>query len=165
LAAERNEHLVVIMLEKLPAGEEFEVWDRHITLVPWFPCDDAWRLDKLLQKITQKHRSFMVKAGKVEQWGGKDKYEVQKIEDPGDLHSLHWDVFHSLEKNGFPIHQKEFMAEKYTPHIALRNHLQKGNPFGLGEELIISNFSLIKQIRLKKSGRMIKSLVKDYELG
>lgn len=29
----------------------------------------------------------------------------------------------------------------------------------------IDKFTLVKQIRLKGSGRMIKSLVRDYELG
>lgn len=162
--AQKNEHLVVIMLEAMLAGQEFEVWPPHITLVPWFPCDSAKKLDGLLAKIAAKHKLFVAKAGKVEDWGRKDKFEVQKIEDQGELHRLHWDIFRGLEKGGFPIHQKEFLGEKYTPHITLRNHLQKGNAMERGEEVLVSSFSLVKQMRLKKSGRMIKSLVKDYEL-
>lgn len=162
--AERNEHLAVIMLEQIPAAQEFEVWPPHITLVPWFPCDDGRKLDKLLDKISANHKLFIAKAGKIEEWGKKDKFTIQKIEDKGELHRLHWDVFRNLEKSGFPIHQKEFLGEKYTPHITLRNHLQKGNAMERGEEILISNFSLVRQVRLKKSGRMIKSLVKDYAL-
>ncbi len=163
--SKKNEHLVVIMLDRDTPGEEFEIWGRHITIVPWFPCGDAVRLDEVLAKIAKKHKVFIVNAGKVEDWGKKDKFEIQSVEDPGELHRLHWDIFHSLEKNGFPVHQKDYLGEKYTPHIALRNHLQKGNAMKPGEELLISNFSLVKQARLKKSGRMIKTLVKDYELG
>jgi 2'-5' RNA ligase len=152
------------MLKPMPIGQEFEVWEPHITLVPWFPCDDAAKLDSLLTKVAKKHKVFITTAGKVEQWGKKEKYNVQRIDDPGELQRLHWDIFHTLEKNGFPIHQKDYMAEKYTPHVALRNHLQKGNARTEGEEILINNFALIKQFRLKKSGRMIKSVVKEYEL-
>ena len=152
------------MLEPMPIGHQFEVWPPHVTLVPWFPCEDAEKLDKILSDIAKKHKLFVTKAGKIEDWGRKDKFMIQKIDDSGELHRLHWDIFRSLEKNGFPIHQKEFLGEKYTAHITLRNHLQKGNAMERGEEILISNFSLVKQLRLKKSGRMIKSLVKDYEL-
>lgn len=160
----RNEHLVVIMLEPGPLGEEFEIWQPHITIVPWFPCDDGDRLDQTLSKIAARHKEFVVKAGKIEDWGRKEKYQVQKIDDQGELHRLHQDVFNSLEKNGFPIHQKDFMGEKYSPHIALRNRLQRGTAMEPGQDIKVKNFTLVRQIRLKKTGRMIKSLVKNYEL-
>ena len=153
------------MLEPMSAGQEFEVWPPHITLVPWFPSNSPKKLDELLDKIATKHKLFISQAGKIEEWGKKDKFTVQIIEDPGELHRLHWDVFHGLEKSGFPVHQKEFLGEKYTPHVTLRNHLQKGNAMERGAEILIGSFSLVKQVRMKKSGRMIKSLVKDYELG
>jgi 2'-5' RNA ligase len=166
LAVERNEHLVVIMLDHMPKGEEFEIWERHITIVPWFPVDDADRLDEVLRSVAQRHKKFSVKAGPVEVWGRrKEKYEVQKIDNDWRLQSLHQDVFNSLEKNGFPIHQKDFLGDKYDPHIALRNRLQKGNPIPEGQEITIGGFTLVSQSRLKGSGRMIKSLVRDYELG
>src|SRR5262249_19753369 len=104
------------MLESMAVGQEFEVWPPHITLVPWFPCDDGKKLIKLLDKIAAKHKMFIAQAGRIEQWGRKDKLTIQKIEDSGELHRLHWEVFRSLEKGGFPVHQKEFLGEKYTPH-------------------------------------------------
>jgi 2'-5' RNA ligase len=162
--AERNEHLVVIMLEPMLPDEEFEIWEPHITVVPWFPVNDESRLDKVLTRISVRHKPFAVKARKIEEWGKKEKYRVQKIDSDSRLLSLHWDVFKSLEKNDFPVHQKDFMGEKYTPHIALRNRLQKGRDLPRGKEIDISRFTLIKQRRLKGSGRMIKTLVKDYEL-
>jgi 2'-5' RNA ligase len=163
--ADRNEHLVVIMLDHMPKAEEFEIWERHITIVPWFPVDDAERLDEVLRGVAQRHKRFSVKAGPVEEWGRrKEKYDVQKIDNDWRLQSLHQDVFNSLEKSGFPIHQKDFMGDKYDPHIALRNRLQKGNAMPEGQEIKIGGFTLVSQIRVKGSGRMIKSLVKDYEL-
>jgi hypothetical protein len=166
LAAERNEHLVVIMLDHMPKSEEFEIWERHITVVPWFPVDDAKRLDEVLQKVAQRHKKFSVKAGPVEVWGRrKEKYDVQKIDNDWRLQSLHQDVFNSLEDNGYWIHQKDFMGNKYDPHIALRNRLQRGKALPLGQEIMIGGFTLVSQNRLKGSGRMIKTLVKDYELG
>ncbi|HEX5448121.1 MAG TPA: 2'-5' RNA ligase family protein [Candidatus Saccharimonadales bacterium] len=164
MSRQRNEHLVVIMLEHVPTGQEFEIWNRHITIVPWLPCDDKERLDKVLEQVATRHKSFTVKAGKVETWGRKEKYEIQKIDDPGDLHQLHWDVFRSLEKNGFSVHQKDYLGEKYTPHVALRNRLQKGSALKRGQQIAVNKFTLVRQVRLKGSGRMIKSLVKDYEL-
>ena len=155
---------MVIMLEPMSADKEFEIWPRHITIVPWFPCDDDSRLDETLAEVTTRHEKFIVKAGRVEEWGRKEKFMVQMIDDDDELQRLHRDIFGSLEKNDFPIHQKDFLGEKYTPHISLRNHLQKGRPLSAGREIIISNFTLVKQLRLKGSGRMIKSAVKDYEL-
>lgn len=160
----RNEHLVVIMLEPVPLGQEFEIWEPHLTIVPWFPCDDADRLDKTLLAVAARHKPFHVEAGAIEEWGRRKKYLVQEIEDEGQLHRLHWDIFHSLEKNGFPIHQKDFMAEKFRPHIALRNRLQKGSALEPGTRIEIQNFTLVRQLRLKKTGRMIKSLKKNYQL-
>jgi 2'-5' RNA ligase len=152
------------MLEPVLKGEEFEIWPRHITIVPWFPCDDEKRLDKTLTSVASRHESFTVTAGTVEEWGRKEKFRVQKIDDEGELHRMHWDVFRSLEKNGFPVHQKDFLGEKYTPHLALRNRLQRGREIERGQVIFIKDFSLVKQVRLKGSGRMIKALVKDYEL-
>ena len=163
--AERNEHLVVIMLEEEPAGQEFEIWPPHITIVPWFPCDDETRLDKTLAKVAARHQAFEVKAGQTEDWGRKDRFEVIKIEDKGQLHRLHWDVLRNLEENGFPIHQKDYLGEKYTPHITLRNSLTKETKLKAGDPIIITKFTLIQQNRFRGSGRMIKSPVKDYELG
>jgi 2'-5' RNA ligase len=161
----RNEHLVVIMLEPMPIGEEFEVWPPHITIVPWFPCDDPERLDKVLAKIAAGHQPFKAKAGKTEDWGRKDKFGVIKVQDDGQLHRLHWDVFKNLEKNGFPIHQKDYLGDKYTPHITLRNSLTKEANLKRGDKIAVGHLTLIKQLRLKVSGRMIKSPVRDYELG
>lgn len=165
MAAERNEHLVVIMLKDVPHGEDFEIWEPHITIVPWFPCNDSQRLDKLLAGVASRHKPLSVKAGRVEEWGRREKYPVQIVDSDWRLLSLHIDVFNSLEKNGFPIHQKDFMGEKYLPHIALRNRLQKGKELPQGKEIQIDKFTLVRQVRLKGSGRMIKTLVRDYELG
>jgi 2'-5' RNA ligase len=161
----RNEHLVVIMLDPVPLAKEFEIWDRHITIVPWFPCDDYGRLDEVLSVVAKRHNRFNVRGGPEEEWGKKEKYPVQIIEDAGSLLDLHKDIFRSLENNGFPIHQKDFMDMKFSPHLALRNRLQKGKAFKPGEEITITKFTLVKQDRLKGSGRMIKTLVRDYELG
>jgi len=165
LAAPRNEHLVVIMLEPQPAAEEFEIWPMHITIVPWFPCDDSQRLDKTLSEVAKRHRTLETKIGKVEDWGRKDSFEVIRIEDEsGRLHRLHWDVFRSLETASFPIHQKDYLGDKYTPHITLRNSLADKNRFKNDEVIKIDRFTLVSQVRLKGSGRMIKTLVRDYEL-
>ena len=161
----RNEHLIVIMLEHQAPGVEFEVWQLHITIVPWFRVGDGTTLDKLLQKIAQKHTKFSVKIGRTQLWGKKEKYEVVIIDDPGQLHRLHWDIFHGLEQNGFPVHQKDFLGEKYKPHFIVRNEIQKAQIRPTeGQELSISSFWLVSQERLKKSGRMIKKLKKEYQL-
>lgn len=115
MAAERNEHLVVIMLKDVPHGEEFEIWEPHITIVPWFPCDDERRLDKVLAAVAGRHKKLAVKAGEVKEWGRKEKYPVQIIDSDWRLLSLHMDVFNSLENNGFPIHQKDFMGRSTYP--------------------------------------------------
>lgn len=167
MAAPRNEHLVVIMLEAVPPDQEFETWPPHITIVPWFPCDNDRRLDKLLRGIAEKHRPFTARAGEIEEWGGKDKFKVLKIEESAELQGLHRDVFKGLERNGFPIHQKDYMDEKYTPHVTLRDGLEyESERLYRGRwALKVDRFTLIRQARLRGSGRMIKTPVRDYELG
>lgn len=134
----------------------------HITIVPWFPVEDEKRLDELLVKVASKHEAFDVAIGKVEQWGRKDKYQVIRVVDPGNLHRLHWDIFHSLERNGFPVHQKEHLGSSYKPHITLRN--RKSRVIPENETLPVISFVLIKQLRQKKTGTMIKAIAKDYYL-
>lgn len=161
--ASRNEHLVVIMVE--PAlEEEFEMWTLHITLVPWFPCNDKQSLDKILHEVAKRHAPLKVRAGDVEHWGKGEKFPVQLVEDDGELHKLHMDVFNSLENNGFPVHQKDFLADQYRPHLALRNRYQKSKELLKGTEIEINNFSLVQQMRIKRRGAMIKTIVKDYKL-
>ena len=157
--------MVVIMLEPMPADEEFEIWPMHITIVPWFPCENAAKLDKILVKVASKHTPMQVSIGGFKKWGGRNPFEVITLTDDWRLQSLHWDVYHTLEKNGFPIHQKDYLAEKYTPHITLRNSRAEKEKYSRGDILKIDRFTLVKQQRLKVSGRMIKTLVKDYELG
>lgn len=153
------------MLEPIKKDREFELWPLHITIVPWFPCDDQARLDRTLGAVAAKHSKFIVKTGKSETWGKKEKFDVVLIDDLGQLHRLHRDVFNNLEKNGFPIHQKDFLGAEYKPHVTVRNNLQKESPkLRPSQEITIKNFSLIKQIRLKKTGTMIKAVVKDYDL-
>jgi 2'-5' RNA ligase len=159
----RNEHLVVVMVEPSP-GKEFEIWPLHITLVPWFHCDDEYHLDQTLQQVAGRHKPIIVLAGRVEEWGGQDKFKVQTVVDDNELHNLHLDIFKTLENNGFAIHQKDFLGDKYKSHLTLRNRYQRSRALPEGSEIKISNFSLIKQIRLKKTGTMIKSVAKDYEL-
>jgi 2'-5' RNA ligase len=153
------------MLEAVPAGESFEIWPMHITIVPWFPCDDAKKLDQVLSKVASKHKAMRVKTAGLKKWGGRNPFEVLTITDDWRLQSLHWDVFHTLEKNGFPIHQKDYLGEKYSPHITLRNSRADNEKYKRGDIINIDKFTLVKQLRMKGSGRMIKSLVKDYELG
>jgi len=157
--AVRNEHLVVIMVEPAPVGE-FVVWPPHITIVPWFPVDDPGRLDKVLSRIAARHKIFQVKVGRLADWGKKKPFEVQMIKESGDLHRLHWDVFHALEKSGFPVHQKEHLGAKYRPHFIYK----KTNKVKEGDTIAVVSFVLFKQIRLKKTGTMIKRAAKEYFL-
>jgi 2'-5' RNA ligase len=143
---------------------EFEIWPKHITIVPWFPCDNEEKLDEVLTKIAARHKPVNVEAGGVEEWGRQDRLMVQVIKDEVKLKKLHLDVYETLENNGFYIHQKDYLGEKYRPHITLRNRFQKNHPIKLGAEIKINNFALIKQIRLKGSGAMIKSVAKEYPL-
>jgi 2'-5' RNA ligase len=130
---------------------EFEIWPKHITIVPWFPCDNEEKLDEVLTKIAARHKPVNVEAGGVEEWGRQDRLMVQVIKDEVKLKKLQLDVYETLEN-------------KYRPHITLRNRFQKNHPIKLGAEIKINNFALIKQIRLKGSGAMIKSVAKEYPL-
>lgn len=162
----RNEHLVVIMLEPVEFNVEFEVWPQHITIVPWFPVDDEDRLDKLLSEIASRHKPFDVTVEGQEIWGRQDKFQVLTIADNEQLRLLHQDVFHGLEVSGFPIHQKDFLGDKYRPHISIRNETQKQQSHpSIGAQLKVGEFSLIGQTRLKKTGLMIKRVKKNYRLG
>jgi len=146
------------------SAQEFEIWPLHITLVPWFPCADEGRLDKTLQLIANRHKPFKVEAGSVEEWGRQEKFQVQLVKDNENINNLHLDIFGTLENNDFPIHQKDFLGKKYKPHLTLRNRYQRSQQLPEGTEIAVEKFALIKQIRLKKTGTMIKSVAKEYVL-
>ncbi len=156
----RNEHLVVVMLEPMPLGVEFEDWPLHITLVPWFPGKDEIRLDEILAGVANKNQKFEVTVGEQVMFGPRKDIPVNLLVRDGDLYRLHWDVFQSLEKNGFFIHQKTHLGQNYRAHITHQKERHKKK----GEKLAINSFALVGQIRLKKTGRMIKAVVKEYEL-
>lgn len=157
----RNEHLIVVMVEPAPP-REFVIWPMKITIVPWFPVADEAKLDKILEKIASKHEAFDVAAGTIQEWGRKDKFKVMLIDDPGNLYRLHWDIFHTLEKNGFPVHQKDHLGSRYKPHITLRN--RKSRELPESETIPVISFLLIKQLRQKKTGTMIKEVAREYFL-
>jgi 2'-5' RNA ligase len=149
------------MVEPAPP-REFVIWPMHITIVPWFPVEDEKKLDEVLEKVAAKHEAFDVTVGRVQEWGKKDKFKVTLINDPGNLHRLHWDIFHSIEKKGFPVHQKEHLGESYKPHITQRNRKSRDLPEG--ESIPVISFLLVKQLRQKKTGTMIKAVAKEYFL-
>ena len=157
----RNEHLVVVMLESVPAGVEFELWPLHITLVPWFPVRDEVKLDKVLSSIAIKHSPVTAKVGEVTMFGPRRDIPVSLLTNDGDLFRLHWNVFQTLENNGFHIQQQTHLGQNYRAHIT---H-QDGQIEPMGESLRIDNFTLVRQYRQKETGAMIKSVVRDYELG
>ncbi|HEX5448257.1 MAG TPA: 2'-5' RNA ligase family protein [Candidatus Saccharimonadales bacterium] len=159
--ARRNEHLVVAMLEPIEIGKEFIDWPLHITLAPWFPCDDENKLDKILSEIAGRHSGFGVEVGGIEDFGGKNPVPVNVIVENDNLSKLHRDIINGLEASGFSIHQKEYIGEGYRPHVTHQKHARKSQ----GEQIKIESFGLAKQIRLKKIGTMVKTLVKNYELG
>lgn len=149
------------MVEPAPP-REFIIWPMHITIVPWFAVDDEAKLDNVLEIIASKHEAFDVTIRKQEEWGRKEKFKVALVGDPGNLRRLHWDVFHSLEKNGFPVHQKEFLGASYKPHITQRN--RKSRTIPEGDTVPVISFLLVRQLRQKKTGTMIKEVAKEYFL-
>ena len=149
------------MVEPLPP-REFVIWPMHITIVPWFPVEDEKKLDEVLQNFASRHQAFDIAVDRAQEWGKKDKFKVTMIDDPGNLHRLHWDIFHTLEKTGFTVHQKDHLGASYRPHITQRN--RKSRELPEGETIPVISFCLFKQLRQKKMGTMIKELAKEYFL-
>ena len=158
--AARNEHVVAIMLEPVTVGQEFIDWPLHITIVPWFPCDDAEKLDSILADVAKTHAGFLVEVGEIEKFGPKKDIKVNLVKDSPELDKLHWTIFNILEKNNFGIHQKEYVGDGYKPHITHQPHGQKSKD----EKLKIETFTLVKQVRQKKTGTMVKTIAKAYKL-
>jgi len=159
----KNEHLIVLPVEPLAKYNKFVNWPLHITIVPWFNCpsEDYPKLDKLLSDITNKHYKFCLEVGEIASfgWHGKE-FLAQLIKPNNDLKQLHLDIFNTLETNGFPIHQKEYLGDAYKPHFIYKME----SKYITGQKINVNYFSLIKQLRLKVTGTMIKELAKDYKL-
>lgn len=158
--ANRNEHVIAITLEPIKIGQEFIEWPLHITIVPWFPCDDEIKLDEILMGISQKHPAFTVKVGPLERFGPKKDVKVNLITPNSKLTKLHREVLKNLDKNGFEVHQKEYVGPGYRPHITHQLH----GHFDTGAKIEIDSFTLFKQVRLKKTGVMVKTVVRHYKL-
>lgn len=160
ILASRNEHLIVIPVKPYEIGVEFEEWPLHITIVPWFPCDDENKLDTLLLEIASRHKAFEVSPGEVTYFGEKKELPINLINDSDNLYKLHRDVFYSLEQNGFPVHQKNYLGPNYKPHVTSQGY----KSVRAGEKIIVNRFSLVAQVRQKQTGTMIKKVVKEYSL-
>ena len=157
----KNEHLIVIPLEPLKKSKPFIDWPLHVTIVPWFavPEERAEDLGILLTNIATRYRKFNVKVGGVAMFAN-GQLSVKLIEPAETLQALHLDVFNTLENNGFTIHQKDFLNANYRPHFIY----QPEDKFKTGSLITISSFSLIRQVRQKVTGTMVKELVKEFEL-
>lgn len=155
----RNENVIAILLEPLQLDREFIQWPLHITIVPWFHGYDEEKLDLLLAGLAKAVKPFSAVVGDVEKFGPKKDVAVNVIDDNSDLIKLHEIVFNELERNGFVIHQKDFVGDKYRAHVT-RQPISNAN---FGDELEIKSLTLIKQERLKKSGVVVKKAVKEYE--
>ncbi len=147
------------MVEPAPK-QEFIIWPLHVTVVPWFAVHDEGKLDHVLEEISTEHQIFIAHVGKTAMFGAKKDLPVNLLEESNDLISLHSAVYNSLELNGFYIHQKDYIGTKYQPHITHqgKKHMNEG------DEFIVESFSLVKQVRQKKTGTMIKQVAKEYFL-
>ena len=159
--AARDENVIAILLERMPLNKEFIEWPLYITIVPWFHGYDAKKLDSLLVKISKSHKGFTAQIGPLEKFGHKKEVAVNVVDDCDQLDKLHLDVFNTLEKNDFIIHQKDFVGETYRAHITRQPKGHKNE----GDRIEVGAFALVKQERLKKSGAIVKKIVKQYELG
>jgi 2'-5' RNA ligase len=159
--SKRNEHVVAIMLEPVKIGQEFIDWPLHITVVPWFPCDDDKKLDRILSQVAKSQQGFAAQVSGIEMFGSQKNVKVNLVEDNPQLTKLHWRVFNDLEKNDFGVHQKEFVGDGYRAHITHQKHANKQT----GDKLEIKSMTLVKQVRLKKTGTMVKTIAKTYKLG
>jgi hypothetical protein len=157
--AKRNENVIAILLEPIGLDEEFIEWPLHITIVPWFHGYDEYKLDELLEKISRQRQGFSAKVQQIEKFGANKDVEVNVIDDCPPLYELHNQVFTELEKNGFIIHQKDYVGETYRAHITRQPH----GHLDSGQIIKINSFSLIHQKRLKKTGTIVKAVVKNYE--
>lgn len=157
----RNEHILAIILEPYEIGQKFEKWPLHITIVPWFPADDTAGLDKLLTALAAKQRPFSVRIGDVEYFGVKKDVAVNIVEPTEPLTKLHEQTVTLLDTADMSVHQRDFIGPNYRAHITCQEHAKARK----GQEFMVSEFVLVQQDRLKKSGRMIKSIKKAYELG
>lgn len=159
--AKKEENVIAVILETIRLGEEFIEWPLHITIVPWFHGYDAQKLDHLLAELAAKHRSFSARVGKIERFGQKKDVAVNVIDDSPELINLHLAVFNQLEANGFIIHQKEYVAGNYRGHITRQTHAAMKE----GQKIKIGSISLVHQERLEQTGEIVKTVIKNYELG
>ena len=160
--SDKSEQLVVIPLEPLKKGRAFVDWPLHITIVPWFNCleTERQRLSDLLKAAAGRHHQFDSVIGQFEWFGKNQDLHVQLIVPNRQLNDLHLDVFNTLDRSGFPIHQKEYLGASYRPHLIYKPE----NKLAAGDIIKIDGFDLIKQLRQPVSGTMIKELAEEYKL-
>lgn len=159
--AKKVENIVAIVLERVQLGKEFIEWPLHITIVPWFHGYNPKKLDELLESLASRHQPFSATVGKIEGFGPKKDVKVNVIDDCPELDNLHLDVFNKLEENGFIIHQKIFVGRGYRAHITRQLHAWLDEK----KKIRIGSVSLVRQERMKKTGQIVKTIVKNYELG
>jgi 2'-5' RNA ligase len=117
-------------IEDVSLGQSFlrSRWPLHITVVPWFLCEDTDALDAALIQVVSPTRPFSVRVGDEEMFGSKKNIKVNVIDPDPQLSKLHDQLLSVINNLGRLDSDQQFVGESYRAHITHsgERHIAKG---------------------------------------
>lgn len=110
------EYMLAILVAPYKAGDSFQLWPLHITLVPWFKVSDVGSLKRQLKSLLAARPAFQVQVGEAQRWRSRSVYIINASTELLKLHNrlLAVTAEHVVQPTKF-----KFVGPHFKPHITL----------------------------------------------
>lgn len=152
-----GERLMVAHLLESVDGQNFSKWPLHITLLPWFECQESLAVEAI-ESVTEHIKKCRLSLGEValgsiEMFGENSDIPVRRVvgAEALSLLNIHRDLLDCFDDN---LINKQYVGENYVPHISVSDEYYSGE----SDIINIDNMSLIKHCGQHKT------IVRNYNL-
>jgi len=156
----RRRYAAAYMLDKPKLGEVFTKWPLHITVLPWFECQDIAIYVGMLEKTARKIRPFYVTVGREADFGPDGGVPVKLVNKTYPLTELHATVCRLLMYGkGHAGSREERITRPWRPHITVRGDRH----ISTGTKVLVDSLDIVEDIKDGRMGR--KSVARIKFLG
>lgn len=149
----KPDQILVVLLEQLPAEQEFSNWPLHITVLPWFNGVDQTTLDKELLELTANTTPIKVDLGAQEMFGANKDTPVRTLNDSPELVRIHQKIKDIVTASSGNILNPKYTGKAYRSHVTIQSNKQ------LQKSYILDNLTLVE-----RTNKATKRAIRIYEL-
>ncbi len=147
-----HKFIVVYMLEQPAVGKRFTKWPLHLTLMPWFRCDEGVeRVVERLGNLANNTQSFSIVTGEKAIYGPKHDVPVRLVEKTAELERFHARICFLLTKSRCDFENEEYSRESYSPHITIRGDRYISKDI----RVLVDSIDIVENLDDGKMGRKV----------